>query len=75
MGWSRNPSTIAEVKKRAEITVPFDQLELVEQVRGGDFALRADMPVQIMIPLRKRTALQYALEPLTQSLWRSFGKQ
>ena len=59
----------------AEIVVPFEQMQLVEQVRGGDFALRAGMPVQIMIPLRKRTALQYALEPLTQSLWRSFGEQ
>jgi HlyD family secretion protein len=59
----------------AEIVVPFEQMQLVEQVRGGDFALRAGMPVEIMIPLRKRTALQYALEPLTQSLWRSFGEQ
>lgn len=59
----------------AEITVPFDQMQLVQKARGGDFALRAGMPVEIMIPLRKRTALEYALEPLTQSLWRSFGEQ
>lgn len=56
----------------AEITVPPQELEILQQVRGADFALRAGMPVQVLIPLKKRTALQYALEPLTQSMWRSF---
>lgn len=56
----------------AEITVGPKELEEIRQVRGRDFALRAGMPVQALIPLRKRTALQYAFEPLTQSLWLSF---
>ena len=57
-----------------EVTVPLDQLKIIQGVRGPTFALRAGMPVQLMIPLRKRTALQYAFEPLTQGLWRSFGE-
>ncbi|MGH6632964.1 MAG: hypothetical protein ACREBX_09200 [Sphingopyxis sp.] len=34
-----------------------------------DGGLRAGLPVDIMIPLRKRTALSYLIEPLTQTLW------
>jgi HlyD family type I secretion membrane fusion protein len=55
-----------------EIIVPYDQIALIRQVRGRGFALRAGMPVQILIPLRKRTALDYALEPLLGSFWSSF---
>ncbi|MBO9622311.1 MAG: HlyD family type I secretion periplasmic adaptor subunit [Sphingomonas sp.] len=55
-----------------EITVPHDQLALIQQVRGQDFQLRPGMPVQVLIPLRKRTALDYALEPLLGSFWSSF---
>jgi HlyD family type I secretion membrane fusion protein len=55
-----------------EITVPRDQLRLIQDVRGSDFALRPGMPVQVLIPLRKRTALDYALEPLLGSFWSSF---
>ena len=55
-----------------EITVPRDQLDLIQGVRGADFALRAGMPVQVLIPLRRRTALDYALEPLIGSFWSSF---
>ena len=56
----------------AEITVPPSQIRLIQDVRGRSFALRAGMPVQVLIPLKKRTALQYAFEPLTEALWRSF---
>jgi HlyD family secretion protein len=56
----------------AEITVPARELDEIRKVRGRDFALRAGMPVQTLIPLRKRTALQYAFEPLIQSFWLSF---
>lgn len=55
-----------------EITVPRDQLRLIQNVRGRDFALRSGMPVQVLVPLRKRTALDYALEPLIGSFWSSF---
>ena len=59
----------------AEIMVPGEELGKIAAVRGADFELRAGMPVQIQIPLRKRTALQYALEPLTDALWGSFREQ
>ncbi|MEK7456388.1 MAG: HlyD family type I secretion periplasmic adaptor subunit [Pseudomonadota bacterium] len=55
-----------------DIMVPRSQLALIRDVRGKDFSLRAGMPVQILIPLRKRTALDYALEPLIGSFWASF---
>lgn len=55
-----------------EVMIPLDQLRLIQNVRGYDFALRAGMPVQVLVPLRKRTALDYALEPLIGSFWSSF---
>jgi HlyD family secretion protein len=55
-----------------EVTVPVTQLDLIKQVRGRGFALRPGMPVEILIPLRKRSALDYALEPLVGSFWSSF---
>ena len=58
-----------------EITVPPHQLALLRRVRGQRFSLRAGMPVQVLVPLRKRTALSYALEPLVGSFWGSFREQ
>tara|TARA_A100001391_G_scaffold193538_2_gene168951 strand:- start:331 stop:1689 length:1359 start_codon:yes stop_codon:yes gene_type:complete len=55
-----------------EAEIGADQLELIRKVRGHSFALRPGMPVQTLIPLRKRTALDYALEPLVGSFWSSF---
>lgn len=55
-----------------EVTVGRDQLRLMQAVRGRGFSLRAGMPAQILIPLRRRTALDYALEPLVGSFWSSF---
>jgi len=55
-----------------EVTVPRNQLRLIQHVRGVGFRLRPGMPVQVLIPLRKRTALDYALEPLIGSFWSSF---
>ena len=55
-----------------EITVPSKELDIIRNGRGEDFNLKAGMPVQVQVPLSARTALQYALEPLTQSLWLSF---
>lgn len=55
-----------------EIVVPYEQLRLIDRIRGDDFVLRAGMPAQILIPLRKRTALDYMIEPLLNSFWSSF---
>jgi len=56
----------------AEVRVPADQLRQVKSIRGGDFELRAGAPVAVLVPLKKRTALQYALEPLTDTMWVAF---
>lgn len=37
-----------------------------------DFILKPGLPADVLIPLRKRTAIQYLIEPLTGSLWNSF---
>jgi HlyD family secretion protein len=56
----------------AEVTVPIDQVDAIRAVRSPDFNLKPGMPVQVLVPLKKRTALQYILEPLTSAMWRSF---
>lgn len=56
----------------AEAIVPLSQLQLIRKVRGQGFVLRSGMPAQVRIPLRKRTALDYAIEPLIGSFWSSF---
>lgn len=56
----------------AEVRVPADQLQKLKGIRGGDFELRAGAPVAVLVPLKKRTALQYAFEPLTETMWMAF---
>ena len=56
----------------AEVTVPRSQLDLVRQVPGADSAIRPGVPVQIMIPLAKRSAFDYLFGPLSQVLWKAF---
>jgi HlyD family secretion protein len=55
----------------AEISVPTSELDKIEEIRGRN-VLRAGLPVTIEVPLRKRTALQYAIEPISSALERSF---
>jgi len=43
-------------------------------VRDADSGIRPGVPVQVVIPLHKRTAFQYLFDPLTQSLWSSFRR-
>lgn len=57
---------------RITVEVPPAELRQIEAVRGEDTGLIPGLPVEVVVPLKKRTALQYFLEPLTQSLWRSF---
>lgn len=54
-----------------EISVPESELGKVREVRGENTGLQAGLPVEVMVPLKKRTALAYLLEPLTQTLWRA----
>ena len=56
----------------AEVRVPANKMQDFKQIRGKDFEFRAGAPVAVLVPLRKRTALQYALEPLTETMWTAF---
>lgn len=56
---------------RAEVSVGPEQLDVIRKVRGMRTGLQAGLPVEVLIPLRKRTALDYLLEPLAQTVWRS----
>lgn len=57
---------------RAEISVPPEDLAEIRKVRGADRGLRPGLPAEVVVPLRKRTALSYLLDPLSQTFWRSF---
>lgn len=56
---------------RAEVAVPPEEMERIRKVRGPRTGLQAGLPVEVLIPLRKRSALDYLVEPLLQTFWRS----
>lgn len=56
----------------AEVRVAAEQMRQLESLRGENFELRAGAPVAVLIPLKSRTALQYAFEPLTETMWKAF---
>ena len=58
-----------------DVVVPPAEAAKIARVRGADAGLRPGLPVEVVVPLRKRTALQYFFEPLQQSVWRSFREQ
>lgn len=55
------------------IIVPPDEQARLTEAAGRE--LRAGLPAQVVVPTRKRTALQYLLEPLDQTLWRSLREE
>ena len=55
----------------ASVEVPLSELREIEALHGQG-AIKAGMPVSIEIPLRKRTALQYAFEPLASAIEHAF---
>lgn len=55
----------------AQVAVPPEELHRLTEAAGDQHTLRAGLSAQVVIPTRKRTALQYLLEPLNQTLWRS----
>lgn len=59
---------------RAEVEVSPAELRKVSGVLGRG-KLRPGLPVEVVLSTRKRTALQYLLEPLTAHFWRSFREQ
>ena len=57
----------------AEVRVTRAEMQrLAASVGQRELRLSPGLPVEVFIPLRKRTALQYLLEPLGQTVWRSF---
>ncbi len=61
---------------RAEVEVPEAELRrLVAIEHGRGRTLRPGLPAEVVIPTRKRTALQYLIEPLTQTFWQSFRER
>jgi HlyD family type I secretion membrane fusion protein len=55
---------------RAEIVVPDSEIRKVQSVLGHG-ELRPGLPVSAVLTVRKRTALEYLVEPLSGALWRS----
>ncbi|MGD9981264.1 MAG: HlyD family type I secretion periplasmic adaptor subunit [Hyphomonadaceae bacterium] len=58
-----------------QVAVAPEQLERLTDAAGDDRRLRPGLSAQVVVPTRKRTALQYLLEPLNQSLWRSLREE
>jgi HlyD family secretion protein len=59
----------------AEVTIPPSQLGLLKAAQAPGFDIRPGLPAQVIIPTAKRTALDYLLEPLSKTLWRSFRER
>ena len=59
----------------AQVSVPVEEIQRLMSQRGHKDALRPGLPVEVLVPLRKRTALQYMFEPITSALWRSGREQ
>jgi len=55
-----------------EVEVSDRELGRLRNAEGKRYALRAGMPAEVLVSLRPRTALDYALEPLLGSFWSSF---
>ncbi|MPT47030.1 MAG: HlyD family type I secretion periplasmic adaptor subunit [Sphingobium sp.] len=51
----------------SEILVPESEVAKLRNARGEDTGIRPGVPVQVFVRLRKRSALQYFLDPLTQA--------
>lgn len=58
----------------AEIEVSPAELDKVREVLGQG-QLRPGLPVEVVLAARKRTALNYLLEPLTVHFWRALREQ
>jgi HlyD family secretion protein len=59
---------------RAEIEVGPKELAKVRDALGQG-QLRPGLPVEVVLPVRKRTALQYIVEPLTSHFWSSLRER
>lgn len=55
----------------AEVRVPARELAEIARPSDKTPPVRAGLPAEILIPLSDRSLLQYLLEPLVQSFWRT----
>lgn len=59
----------------AEAMVPESEMARLAKVRGQQIGIRPGLPVQVMVPLHKRTAWAYMTEPLADALRNSFHER
>ena len=57
------------------VTVPAAETSRIRERRRGESGIQPGLPVELVIPLRPRTALEYVTEPLHETLWRSFRER
>ncbi len=55
---------------KIEVVVSPEELDKIRAVRGNT-GIKAGLPADVFVPMRKRTALGYLLDPLSQMLWLS----
>lgn len=55
----------------AEARVPRSELEKISDSAAGETKIHAGMPVEMLATLRKRTVLEYLLEPIFNAFWRT----
>ena len=60
---------------KIEVEVPPSQLSVIRQFRGAEAGLRPGLPVEVVVPLRNRTALDYLLDPFREMMWKSFRQR
>jgi HlyD family secretion protein len=56
---------------KARIEVSANSLVAITEQRGRD-VIKPGLPVEVVVPLRKRSLLTYIVEPLVSTFWRSF---
>ena len=57
---------------RAEVVIPPAELA---KLGASARHIRPGMPVEVVVLLKKRTALQYLVDPLVHSLWRTGSEE
>jgi HlyD family type I secretion membrane fusion protein len=59
----------------AEVTVPYSQLAKIKGHEAEAHTLRPGQTAQVLVPLRRRTALQYWLEPFVGIFWGALAER
>ncbi|PLR18814.1 HlyD family type I secretion periplasmic adaptor subunit [Caulobacter zeae] len=56
---------------RAEVKVLPSEMAKITAIRGAQAGIQPGLPVEVIVPLRRRTALDYLVEPMGQTFWRA----